>query len=435
MVDAYLVAKGTSEKELQKCRGLKEKVAKVAAVYTLAAMPTPPAGRFTTPPEIHVIIHSKINAIITELETKFLSKTDFNEDFIIQNALLKNLPISLNADETKKLEEASQELKKHLYSDVLKTSLDFTHETPAQRIAKLEEILQKLLRNGEDIKPEIQTKIGELAKKLSQIEDLQKTSNTLHDSLYTLHEVARHGFSNFWTNNNQAALLPAETTKLLKALGSINGEAKLEEFRQKVINNPEGSLGYLQSLLDGCKADSAKYQTALQEARLTGTEFEKFFLVYFSRERLNAAKISYDAKKREVLGVNERVFEQDVNKWRGMMRVRIVEHYEKLSDNAKKPDPKTRRYPIYDELSEEDKLHYESLNGYFENFQSLFYGEERDGEHGEQTRAALQYILNQRAPTASPDARLATANSLAEYNQLQNQFYHNDRNPLIEEET
>jgi len=106
----------------------------------------PAIGGHIAPPEIHTHIHSHVNVVIDELENRFLSRTDFREDFIMQNALLKNLPIRLTSEETKKLEEASLGLKKKLNTPVLKTALDFTHETPAQRIAKLQEIQYKLLR-------------------------------------------------------------------------------------------------------------------------------------------------------------------------------------------------------------------------------------------------------------------------------------------------
>jgi hypothetical protein len=47
---------------------------------------------------------------------------------------------------------------------------------------------------------------------------------------------------------------------------------------------------------------------------------------------------------------------------------------------------------------------------------------------------SLKLILDYRAPTTTPKARAATAKALSEYNELQNQFYHNDRNPLQQEE-
>ena len=159
---------------------------------------------------------------------------------------------------------------------------------------------------------------------MDKINDLQKTSDQLHHSLYTIHEVARHGFKNFWTRSNQAALLPSETDKLFTALKSIHRDG-FEAYKKSIVESSNNLFEYLQSLLQGVKSsDSAKYQKALNDARLTDAEFEKFFLVYFVRERLDAAKLAFDAKKRETLGVNERVFEQDVNKWRGMMRERIV---------------------------------------------------------------------------------------------------------------
>lgn len=147
---------------MQSCHGLKEKVAKVASERVIAS-----TSPLTT--DIHAIVHSQVNAVINEIEAKYLSKTDFNEDFIMQNALLKNLPITLDIEATRLLEKITRDAKALLNTEVLKTSLEFTHESPAQRILKVEEVLQKLARDG--------TEVGSIVTDLNQLkakEDVKK---------------------------------------------------------------------------------------------------------------------------------------------------------------------------------------------------------------------------------------------------------------------
>ena len=151
---------------MQSCHGLKEKVAKVASARAMTATS---GGALPSAPNVHDIIHSQVNLIINEIEAKYLSKTDFNEDFIMQNALLKNLPIKLDIESTRLLEKITHDAKALLNTEVLKTSLEFTHESPAQRILKVEEVLQKLARDG--------TEVGSIVTDLNQLkakEDVKK---------------------------------------------------------------------------------------------------------------------------------------------------------------------------------------------------------------------------------------------------------------------
>jgi hypothetical protein len=88
---------------------------------------------------------------------------------------------------------------------------------------------------------------------LDKINDLQKTSDNLHHALYTIHEVARHGFKNFWTRSNQAALLPSETDKLESVLNQFLG-AEYSRETDKIVSTPSDNVfSYLQKTLQELK--------------------------------------------------------------------------------------------------------------------------------------------------------------------------------------
>lgn len=384
-------------------------------------------------------LEKEINNWIEALEHDILNSSDFSESFIIRNAALNRFECKLSSNEVFELRKTMNVIKRFCdekWLTDLSNALGYHDETHAQSLMKMKEIVEILQKKWvEMVWLENNPKYQNLISKLNLLDKLDDSYKTMMLSLNQVHEIARHNFS--WIFGINSALSLSETNKLKVSLGGVSPKKIIDwYFKQLEVNkDKENEHNYLQEYLND--NFSSVDPAVLKANKLSQAEFEKYFLIYFAKEILEESKLRFDKNKLKAFWHRSKLFDQDINIWRGIARDRVIELWNS---------------PISNERNA-------MLDSYFEKFQSLFYGD-RDSvwfmgsfyrwitdqitwysspNEANQMRETLNSILERRyaniwgnLPWINVIWR--TADLIMNQNWTLNQMFYNDKNPFVEEE-
>lgn len=284
-----------------------------------------------------------VHSIVNWIESEILNSSDFSESSILRNAALNVFECRLSSEQKFSLSRCINNLKNFCISRQLTdiaNSLDFHDESDAQKIEKMKEIVYILQKKGVDMKKFSEEWFNALTQTLKPLENLDASYKTMMVSISQVQEIAWHNF------NDTSSITRNQIDKLNCVLREI--KIKPEEIVNNFFKAEDWeNRQYLQLKLDDIWLIN---QDFLVKNKISQTEFEKYFLVYFSREILEQAKLRFDKQKLNTFRHRSKLFDQEVNEWRWKARDRIMELW---NNNTWESN--------------------EMLDSYFEKFQSVFY--------------------------------------------------------------
>ncbi|MBP8017052.1 hypothetical protein KAZ01_03510, partial [Candidatus Gracilibacteria bacterium] len=414
--------------ELKKRKSLKDKI---NYIISLTTNDLSPRG----------LILQRTNELVEDIETKLLKSSDFSESYIIRHAALNRFECRLNPDDLNKLGKIVNKIRNFCtenHLEDLADNLDFHEETDAQSIMKVKEVIAILQKRGVDVSEIIKDDYKKLLENIKPLENLDKNYKNLMIALNQVHEVASHGYTDSVLSPTQMKkiqdIVKKESGEIINNFFDTDGNKDQIENGNKYNKNEQN---YLEKRLNDFPVSAEE----LRQNRLSKAEFDKLFLTHFSGEILKEARLRFNKSKVDTFGHREKLFDQDVNKWRGIARQRVIE----LSGQG------------------EDDSHNRLLDSYFEKFQSLFYLDRNSvGFIRQGVRNAVDTITGYHTPAQTNQMRDALSGILRRrYNNLQghrdwnfgrgeldrvrdlllnqnwtiNEMFYNDRNPFEQNET
>jgi len=345
---------------LRKCLSIKEKIA--YATGLLYANKSHETINDTTDIDDKTL-RNTLDETIRNIEDKLLKNRDFSESWILRNAAVNHFECELTTSETNKLNIFGTKIKKiceneGLYS--LAESTHFTHESDAQKILKLSDILIQISSVGIKIDANILEEFEVFEKKIQKIKNLDKHFKHVTKTLNMLHRIAQKWY--------HAMVRPKQKEKIQKVLHQVG---MIEEVNKEMIKfnqienfDKNEEHGFLDKLLGKVKSQ-AKFKETIYSMSITEAQFNERFMSNHAFELMQWAKAWLHIQKGETFGDRVKNFESDTQSRRGLVRRRIF-------DIAEKMIPVGKRFKF---SSEE---HFNTMNSYFENFRDIFFAKEED---------------------------------------------------------
>ncbi len=335
------------------------------------------------------------NEIISKICEEILIKMDLSESAVIRISALNRFSISLNSEQNIKLLEIETQLKDVIAKRVpdLLSNLNIKNENSSQRIQKIREITEYLIKNGLLEKyPEWYNDIINL---LNPLVELDKTYHALNHARNNFYDIQRW----YW----EVRVLSSWESKILEqAVWLLTWlETTLDNFFQANISTRLEDIN-LESLLESILSKCSDAKEQLKALNISVWDFQKYFLYYFSTETLYKTKLSLDRKKSEVFKDRKKDFELDIKKWREIQRDRLLELYQQ------------------DWTDDE-------IEAIFERDRKLFiktWNEEED----EDLQTALENILFKRYPNTPDNVLQDLAVAILDENQVTNELYYGNTN-------
>jgi len=257
--------------------------------------------------------NSEINFLIEDI----IKNLDLSESAIIRISSLNRFQIELTTEQKLKLAKTEKDILEVVRKNIpaLEKNLNFWNETYAQRILKLKEVFDYLIKNSID------------TQWIEQFDDLISLLNPLYELDKSYHEL-NHARNNFYDIQRWyweiQVLSSASKSRLEKAIKLLTNEESLESFFNRNLKSKLDSLD-LQDILKDIERDNSDIEEQLKSLNMWLSDFQRDFLYYFSTENLSYAKLNHDKVKKEIFKDKKRDFELDVKKYREIQRDRLIE--------------------------------------------------------------------------------------------------------------
>lgn len=257
------------------------------------------------------------NSEIEFLIEDIVKNLDLSESAIIRIAALNRFQISLSTFQKQELARIEKGVLDIVRKNVpaLEKNLNFWNETYSQRILKIKEVLDYLIKNNIDT-----TSIDwfdDLSSLLAPLYELDKSYHELNHARNNFYDIQRW----YWEIQ---VLSNSSKNRLEQALKLLTNEESLESFFETNLRNKLDSVD-LQDILKTIERDNSDIEEQLKSLNIWLSDFQRDFLYYFSTENLSYAKLNHDKVKKETFKDKKRDFELDVKKYREIQRDRLLE--------------------------------------------------------------------------------------------------------------
>lgn len=257
------------------------------------------------------------NSEIEFLIEDIVKNLDLSESAIIRIAALNRFQISLSTFQKQELARIEKGVLDIVRKNVpaLEKNLNFWNETYSQRILKIKEVLDYLIKNNIDT-----TSIDwfdNLSSLLAPLYELDKSYHELNHARNNFYDIQRW----YWEIQ---VLSNSSKNRLEQALKLLTNEESLESFFETNLRNKLDSVD-LQDILKTIERDNSDIEEQLKSLNMWLSDFQRDFLYYFSTENLSYAKLNHDKVKKETFKDKKRDFELDVKKYREIQRDRLLE--------------------------------------------------------------------------------------------------------------
>lgn len=257
------------------------------------------------------------NSEIEFLIEDIVKNLDLSESAIIRIVALNRFQISLSTFQKQELARIEKGVLDIVRKNVpaLEKNLNFWNETYSQRILKIKEVLDYLIKNNIDT-----TSIDwfdDLSSLLAPLYELDKSYHELNHARNNFYDIQRW----YWEIQ---VLSNSSKNRLEQALKLLTNEESLESFFETNLRNKLDSVD-LQDILKTIERDNSDIEEQLKSLNMWLSDFQRDFLYYFSTENLSYAKLNHDKVKKETFKDKKRDFELDVKKYREIQRDRLLE--------------------------------------------------------------------------------------------------------------
>lgn len=403
--------------KLRQLMSIKDKIAYVTAVqHTRASIPR---GN-----PINIIaeddqIKETLNSVIDELDQRLINNQEFTESWILRHAAINRFSCNLDTKERAALNIFATKVKKLCsdeWFDILAEVVNFTFESDAQKIIKVNEVISQLSAMGVVIPDNIlkefsgsweRNKDGKLVdgfeRHILKLKNLDKAYKHLTNTLHMVHETAKTTEKSMVTPKQQKQLEDVmdkcEVRNIVK--DTISGFNKEDNIDQ---NN---ELWTPMRLLETVK-NSSKFNEIVAEMGIENY-FDAWFLSWVTFELTHGAHTLLNKKKSEAFGGDIKKYDEDCKSRRGMMRRRIFEVYDH-NNTGESSD-------TWDFANDAD---FERMNSYYTKFPNLFFNSPQDNYnvvewdnpadvcalHFDKMRSILAAIIRRRVPAMRSSDRI-----------------------------
>lgn len=410
---------GYDRTKLRQLMSIKDKIAYVTAIQNTRIITTRWTG-------VNMIaeddqIKETLRTVVEELDNRLITNQEFTESWILRHAAINRFSCNLETAERAKLNTFANKVKKlctDQWFDILAESANFTFESDAQKIIKLNEIISQLSAMGVVIPDDILKEFSGNGEKdkdgkalnwferhIEKLKTLDKAYKHLTNTLHMVHETAK--------TTDKSMITPKQKKQLDEVMDKLELKKTIEE---SIVNfNKDENLDKNtehwtpMELLKTIRWWS-KFNEVVSEMGIEN-DFDHWFLSWITFELTHWAHSLLTKKKSEAFGGEKKKYEEDCNSRRGMMRNRIFEVYDR---NA------ALRGVASSERDFADDADYDRMNSYFTKFPNLFFnspddnynhveGEnpaDRNALHFDKMRSILAAVLRRRVPALRSSDRI-----------------------------
>ena len=213
---------------------------------------------------------------------------DFNESRAIRNAAVNRFECKLSTSETSKLNDFTLQVRSICATnniDTLVESTHFTHESDAQKILKLSDILIQLSAMGIKLDDKTLQAFEPLDEKVKPLKNLDKHYKHVTKTLNMLHRVAQKGYHAMIRRPQQKKL--DNVLQKLNMIKTVNDE--LNNFNKIDNFDKNDEHGFLENLIGKITAHS-DFGKTIYAMSISPAQFNERFYSSCAYTLVNAAK-------------------------------------------------------------------------------------------------------------------------------------------------
>lgn len=329
-------------------------------------------------------LNAHINRVINDLESRLFAHQDFSESWIVRHAAYNTFEAKLTPQERQKLTQLAAAVKKAAadgHAEDIANNMHLHQESDAQKMIKILESIDKLWQRGISIDADSVAMLESLDAKFEPLKNLDKKYKYLTKMHHMVHSIGKASINSMISETKKQ--------KLFAVLGKV--WRKPEDF---IID--ESSTDTIQNKLSDILHDKNRTElnAALNELHITRKEFSQWFLAYFAFASVEDAKRQLDDAKQKAFGHKLPRFENNVNRWRGSARQRLLNIADRMDAAG-------------DFATDAD---YHLASNYFDTFKSILYADpDVDIEVFNRMRKLISAVIRRRVPSVSGTQNLRPA--------------------------